>query len=187
MELKSTPVRSSRAPRQIVDRARIPVGHTSKMRQLGSNRADSCFIGAMASTAESVTGNALVRSTTLLATARGDTPTCGVRQWSITQMKRLGSTKMPGKMENQRNRKIRRFNAPRISRSDFVALPADERPSIIPRHRSAAPLPLTLSLKLPRSKSKKLDARREGGGTSATLGSFALSVVVGFGKCNSMS
>ena len=90
-------------------------------------------------------------------------------------------------MENQRKRKIRCFNAPRISRSGLVALPAEERPSIIPLHRSAAPLPLTLSLKLPRSKSKKLDARREGGGTSATLGSLALPVVVGFGKCNSMS
>lgn len=83
------------------------------------------------------------------------------------------------------------FNAPRISRSVIVAPPADERLSIIPLHRFAAPLLRTLSLKLPRSKSKKLEARREGGGTGAIsdldLSPFGLAVVVGFGKCKSMS
>lgn len=83
------------------------------------------------------------------------------------------------------------FDVPRISRSDFVAPPADERPSIIPFHKSAAPLPRTLSLKLPRSKSKKLEARRERGGTDAgfdlVLCAFGLAGVVGFGKCKSMS
>ena len=82
-------------------------------------------------------------------------------------------------------------NAPRISRSVIVAPPADERLSMIPLHRLVAPLLRTLSLKLPRSKSKKLEARREGGGTGAIsaldLRAFGLAVVVGFGKCKSMS
>lgn len=113
----------------------------------------------------------------------------GVRCTPVVPSRQRNAPGLPKSQEMQiKERKIRRFNIPRISRSGFVALLGDERLSIIPLHRSAAPLPLTLSLKLPRSKSKKLEARREGGGTGPTLCPFALRVVVvGFGKCNSMS
>jgi hypothetical protein len=57
----SIPV-SSPAARQIVKRAWIPVGYTPKLWQWVSTATYIWFVGVMASTAESVTGLALVHS-----------------------------------------------------------------------------------------------------------------------------